>query len=69
MSQTITKLKELKINQLTEEQYQEALAAGLINENELYVTPATEVVLTHDGNGNVTLEGAVILIDGNEVEY
>ena len=68
-TKTITNVKNLKINKLTEDQYKEAKAAGLINEDELYLTPATEIVLIHDGNGNVTLEGAVVLIDGNEVAY
>ena len=27
------------------------------------------VVLSHDGNGNATIEGLVVLVDGNEVEY
>ena len=27
------------------------------------------VVLSHDGNGNATIEGLVVLLDGNEVEY
>lgn len=32
-------LSTLKINKLTQEQYEAALAAGTINENELYMTP------------------------------
>ena len=40
MAESITNLKTLKINKLTEEQYQQALADGLINENEIYLTPA-----------------------------
>jgi hypothetical protein len=38
-TKTITDVKYLIINYLTEEQYQEAAAAGEINENELYMTP------------------------------
>ena len=35
----IENLTTLKINQLTQAQYEAALAAGTINENELYATP------------------------------
>ena len=35
----IENLTTLKINQLTQAQYEAALAAGTVNENELYATP------------------------------
>ena len=38
MSST-TNLSTLKINYLTDEQYQAALSSNLLNENELYLTP------------------------------
>lgn len=41
MPQTITNLPTLKINYLTSQQYQDALEAGTINPNELYLTPAS----------------------------
>ena len=37
-----TDLTTLKINKLTKAQYEAALAAGNINENELYMTPESE---------------------------
>ena len=37
-----TDLTTLKINKLTKSQYEAALAAGNINENELYMTPESE---------------------------
>ena len=42
----IENLTTLKINQLTKAQYDAALAAGTINENELYMTEETNVDLT-----------------------
>lgn len=42
----IENLTTLKINQLTKAQYEAALAAGTINENELYMTEETNVDLT-----------------------
>ena len=59
MSQTITNLSTLKINYLTSQQYQDALDAGTINPNELYLTPAS-------GRGStVTVEP--ILVSGTQV--
>ena len=42
----IENLTTLKINQLTKAQYEPALAAGTVNENELYMTEETNVDLT-----------------------
>ena len=39
---TTTDLTTLKINYLTQAQYDSALANSQINENELYLTPAVE---------------------------
>lgn len=39
-TKTETQISELKINYLTEAQYQEAVSNGEINENELYLTPS-----------------------------
>lgn len=59
MSQTVTNLSTLKINYLTSQQYQDALDAGTINPNELYLTPAS-------GRGStVTVEQ--ILTSGTQV--
>ena len=44
MAKTETLINELTINYLTKEQYEEAVANGEINENELYMTPS-------DGDG------------------
>lgn len=41
---TISNLQTLKINYLTQTQYDTALANGEINSNEIYITPATPVV-------------------------
>ena len=46
----IENLTTLKINQLTQAQYETALAAGTINENELYMTEETNVDLTNFAN-------------------
>lgn len=40
---TTTNLTNLKINYLTEEQYQTEVSNNRINENEIYMTPASEV--------------------------
>ena len=42
----ITDLTTLKINELTQAQYKAALAAGTVNENELYMTEESNVDLT-----------------------
>ena len=42
----IENLTTLKINQLTQAQYKAALAAGTVNENELYMTEESNVDLT-----------------------
>ena len=42
----IENLTTLKINQLTQAQYEAALAAGTINENELYMTPDSSIIVT-----------------------
>ena len=46
----IENLTTLKINQLTKAQYEAALAAGTINENELYMTEETNADLTNFAN-------------------
>ena len=42
----IENLTTLKINQLTKAQYEAALAAGTVNENELYMTEESKIDLT-----------------------
>lgn len=39
MSNTVQNVNTLKIHKLTQEQYNQALASGNINENEIYMTP------------------------------
>lgn len=46
MAKTETKIDELKINYLTEAQYQTALSNGEINENEIYMTPNNATIPT-----------------------
>lgn len=46
MVKTETNIKELKINYLTEQQYADAMEQGLINENEIYMTPAEDIDLS-----------------------
>lgn len=49
----IENLTTLKINQLTKAQYEAALAAGTVNENELYMTEETNIDLsTYDEHIN-----------------
>lgn len=48
---TTTNLSTLKINYLTEEQYQSALNGGTLVENEIYMTPSEE----SGGNSSITL--------------
>ena len=53
---TTTDITTLKINYLTKAQYEQALAQGQINENELYFTPdGYKLSATYDGAGTVTL--------------
>ena len=42
-----TDISTLKINKLTQEQYDAAVVAGTINENELYMTPDNNELDTH----------------------
>ena len=42
-----TNVSTLKINNLTQEQYEAAVAAGTINENEIYMTPDNNELDTH----------------------
>lgn len=44
ISKTTTDIDTLKINYLTEEMYEEALANDEINEDELYLTPEISVI-------------------------
>ena len=41
MSETVENLSTLKINYLTQEQYDAAVSSGIIQENELYLTPTS----------------------------
>ena len=50
----IENLTTLKINQLTQAQYKAALAAGTVNENELYMTEETNVDLTNFANQKIS---------------
>ena len=66
---SITNLSTFKINYLTEQQYQDAIEAGTINENELYMTPASggggggsnvsvlPIQLTGTKIGTITVDG------------
>lgn len=60
-----TSLKELKINYLTEEQYKEALDAGNINENEIYITPYEPLNIATSENPGVVRSGGDIEVDSN----
>lgn len=51
---TPTNLDTLKINYLTQEMYEEALANDEINENELYLTPSDGSVSGIKGNSEAT---------------
>lgn len=69
-----TLISELKINYLTEELYEEALENGQINENEIYMTPDSNLsifatkeelenkVTLSSGNGTI---GQFAVSDGN----
>lgn len=59
-TKTETQINEFKINYLTEEQYQEALANNQINDDEIYMTPKNSSVtysLSKSGN-TITLTGS-----------
>lgn len=61
-TKTETQINELKINYLTEAQYEEALANDEINDNEIYMTPAsentnTEEVFDNAGSHNCIYRG------------
>lgn len=53
-----TDLTTLKINKLTKAQYEAALAAGTINENELYMTPESEA---ESGGVSIATYGTTLL--------
>jgi len=55
---TTTDLTTLKINYLTQAQYDTAKSQGLINNNELYLTPATD-----SGINDVTVDGVSVVTD------
>lgn len=59
----IENLTTLKINQLTKAQYEAALAAGTVNENELYMTEETNVDLA-DFALKPTITTATLLASG-----
>jgi hypothetical protein len=50
--------------------YQYAQDGGYTGTEEEFSTKlAQDIALTHDGNGNVTISGVAVFVDGNEVEY
>lgn len=59
---TTTDLTTLKFNYLTQEQYEEALEQGLINENEFYLTPAQATVYT--AGTLIDITNNIISVDG-----
>ena len=67
MSKTITNLSTLKINYLTSQQYQDALDAGEVDPNELYLTPASgrgssvtyeQILSSGTAIGRIVVDGA-----------
>ena len=58
-----TSLRELKINYLTEEQYKEALEAGEINPNEIYITPFEPTNIATDEIPGLVRSGGDIEVD------
>lgn len=63
MAQTTTNLEELKINFLSEDQYKEALAAGTIQENEVYMTPDNEIGIANATTPGIIKSGTDISVD------
>lgn len=59
---SVTNLSTLKINYLTKQQYQDALDAGEINENELYMTPA------ENGGGSIVIDDVLSPTSVNAVQ-
>ena len=61
---TTTDLSTLKINYLTQAQYDEALEGGDINQNELYFTPDTGIKTINNesliGSGNVAVQPTLV---------
>lgn len=59
-----TNLTTLKINKLTKAQYDAALAAGMVSENELYMTPESGAIEEIQLNGITvpTAEGVVNIV-------
>lgn len=58
-------LNTLKIHKLTKAQYERELAAGNIDENALYLTPAADadnevIAVDINGDGNVELKSYVV---------
>ena len=70
---TTTDLTTLKINYLTQAQYEEAVSGGSINEDEIYMTPASE----HDATTNLfeptfwgrTVSGVTYTFDETDNSY
>ena len=56
---TTTTVTELKINYLTQAQYDTELAAGRIDENQIYMTPSAE---SASGIPQFTLNGTTLTI-------
>lgn len=55
---TTTDLNTLKINYLSQEQYDAAVSGGTINANEIYMTPAIDTIT------DVTVDGTSVVSDG-----
>lgn len=69
MAKVDTNVRELIINKLTNEQYKEALAAGEINDNELYMTTAEEVAdATQESHGYMSVADKVKLDEFKEAD-
>ena len=64
---TETQINEFKINYLTEAQYEEALVAGEINDDEIYMTPSSESDSTDAEVVEVTLESLGITATVSEL--
>lgn len=68
---TTTNLSNLVINYLTQAQYDAAAQAGTLDENQIYLTPATEIDLdsTYDANTYTVILTAGSLGDADSTEY
>lgn len=67
-TKTETQISELKINYLTEELYQEAVANGEINDNEIYLTPNNNSdIQTQLNSKQATITGAATTITSSNL--